>query len=75
MTDKEIKLINFTSVSHMSMENEHIVCYNYESGRIGVCHHVPYKDVGQFRRAYTTYRIDDIIYKTKKEFLKALKEL
>lgn len=75
MTDKEIKLINFTSVSHMSMENEHIVCYNSESGRIGICHHVPYKNGDQFRRAYTTYRIDDKIHKTKKAFIQALKEL
>lgn len=75
MTDKEIKLINFTSVSHMSMGNEHIVRYNSESGRIGVCHHVPYQNGGQFIRAYTTYRIDDKIYKTKKAFIQALKEL
>ncbi len=75
MTDEEIKTIKFYFVSHMAMVDEHYTTYISECGRFGKCEHVPYKNDTPCGCSYTHYRIGDKIYKTKKEFLKALKEL
>ena len=75
MTLEELSKIPFHFVAHLSMEDEHTTSYVSEDNRLGFCDHVPYKDGVPKGRSYRHYMIDGKVYKTKREFLKALKEM
>ena len=74
MTEEELGKIPFRFTGHLSMEGEHCSTYESIDGRLGVCHHVPFKDGEPYGRAYTHYRIDKKVYKTRKKFIEALKD-
>jgi hypothetical protein len=74
MTIEELQKEPFHFVSHMSMEDEHVTTYASEDNHLGICDHTIYRD-GQPWRTYRHWRIGKKIYKTKKKFIEAIKEL
>ncbi len=72
MTYEELKKVPFHCVAHLSMENEHLITYVSENGRLGFCDHVPYKNGVPKGRAYRHYTIDGKVFKSKEKFLDAL---
>jgi hypothetical protein len=74
MTTEELEKVPFHFVSHMSMEDEHVTTYASEDNHLGICDHTIYRD-GQPWRTYRHWRIGKKIYKTKKKFIEAIKEL
>ena len=74
MTIEELKDMPFYFVAHMGLESEHMMTYKTEDGRLGFCDHTPKRKNGDFGRTYRHYRIDGKVYKTKDEFLEALKD-
>lgn len=73
MTIEELNKTPFRFHSHMAMEDEHTTTYFSSDGRIGFCDHVPCKDGEPHGRSYRHYMIDGKVYKSKKNFIEALK--
>lgn len=74
MTEKQLEKIPFHFVSHIAMVDEHVSTYSDKSGRLGFCRITPKKDDFTFGKPITHYRIDNKIFKNKKDFLAALKD-
>ena len=75
MTIEELEKKPFRFVSHLSMEHEHCITYVSYDGRIGYCDHIPYKNGEPKGRSYRHWMVLGKVYKSKKKFLEALKEL
>jgi len=74
MTIDELKDIPFHFVCSAAWETEHTMTYETEDGRLGFCDHTPKRKNGDFGRTYRHYRIENKVYKTKENFLEALKD-
>lgn len=74
MTIEELKDIPFYFVAHMALESEHMMSYETEDGRLGFCDHTLKRKNGDFGRTYRHYHIEGKVYKTRDEFLEALKD-
>jgi len=72
MTPEELQKIPFYFVSSLSMEDEHMLSYESEDGRLGFCDHTHKRKNGDFGRTYRHYRIDGKVYKKKEKFIEAL---
>lgn len=72
MTPEELQKIPFHFVSSLAMEDEHMVSYESEDGRLGFCDHTLKRKDGTFGRTYRHYRIEGKVYKTKEKFIAAL---
>lgn len=72
MTKEELQKIPFHFVSSLSMEDEHMLSYESEDGRLGFCDHTPKRKNGDFGRTYRHWRIDNKVYKKKEKFIEAL---
>ena len=75
MTTEELQKVPFHFVSHMSMEDEHVTTYASDDNKIGFCDHVPFKNGEPHGRSYRHYWLNGKVYKTKKKFIEAIKEL
>lgn len=72
MTQEELKKIPFHFVCSLAMEDEHMLSYESEDGRLGYCDHTPKRKNGDFGRTYRHWRIDGKVYKNKEKFIEAL---
>ena len=75
MTEEELKKVRFHAW-HASTESDYITSYISTDGRLGIIDSVPHDQNGYVKkvgRAIRRYRIDGKVYKTKREFLEALK--
>lgn len=72
MTLEGLKKIPFHFVSSLAMEDEHMLTYASEDGRLGFCDHTPKRKNGDFGRTYRHYRIEGKVYKKKEKFIEAL---
>ena len=72
MTPEELQKIPFHFVSSLAMEDEHMLSYESEDGRLGYCDHTPKRKNGDFGRTYRHWRIDKKVYKKKEKFIEAL---
>lgn len=72
MTQEELKKIPFHFVCSLAMEDEHMLSYESEDGRLGYCDHTPKRKNGDFGRTYRYWRIDGKVYKNKEKFIEAL---
>lgn len=79
MTEEELKKVKFRETQHLVLEDEYATAYISEDGRLGFCDHVPRDTktgmVKKRGRAYRHYRIDGNIYKTRENFIEALREI
>lgn len=75
MTIEELEKIPFRFVSHLNMEGEHCTTYVSYDGRIGFCDHQPYKDDEPHGKPYRHWMVLGKVYKSKKKFLEAIKEI
>lgn len=73
MTQEELQKIPFHFVSSLSMEDEHMLTYESEDGRLGYCDHTPKRKNGDFGRTYRHWRIGNKVYKKKEKFIEALR--
>lgn len=62
-------------VSHLAMEHEHAATYTNEVYGISICVHTKKKDDFSFGRSYTHYMYRGVVYKSKKKFLDAIKDV
>lgn len=72
MTLKELSKVTFYFVSSLAMEDEHIISYESEDGRLGFCDHTRKCKNGDFGKSYRNWRIDGKVYKNKDKFIEAL---
>ena len=72
MTQEELSKIPFYFVSSLAMEDEHILSYASEDGRLGFCDHTPKRKDGTFGHTYRHWRIEGKVYKNKDKFIEAL---
>ena len=72
MTQEELNKVPFHFVSSLAMEDEHILSYESEDGRLGFCDHTPKRKDGTLGRTYRHWRIEDKVYKKKEKFIEAL---
>lgn len=75
MTYEELKQVPFRFVSHLSMEDEHVITYISDNKRIGFSDHVKYKNGHPTREGYRVWMLDGETYEKDTEFLEALKEV
>ena len=75
MTEEELTQTPFRFQCHMSTEYEHTTTHFSNDGRIGFCDHMPYKDGEPHGRSYRHYMIDGKVYKSKENFIEALKSV
>lgn len=66
-------------VAHLQLAKEHMATYADESGRLGFCDHTPvladFDGMKEFGRPVRYYRLDNLVYTSKKEWLKALEHI
>jgi hypothetical protein len=77
MNEEELKKVRFNAW-HISTKSEGITSYISTDGRLGIIDSVPLDQDGYVKkkgRAIRHYRIDGKVYKSKKKFLEALKDL
>ncbi len=74
MTFEELKKIPFHFVAHIAMKSEHTMIRASEDGRLGIFDYTKKYKTGNFGRTVRHWRIDDKVYKTKEEFIEALKD-
>ena len=72
MTLKELSKVPFYFVSSLAMEDEHIISYESEDGRLGFCDHTRKCKNGGFGKSYRHWRIDNKVYKKREKFIEAL---
>ena len=74
MTIEELRSIPFYFSCSAAWEDEHILTYESEDGRLGFCDHTPKRKNGKLGKGYRHWHIEGKVYKTKKKFLEALKD-
>ena len=74
MTEEEFKKVPFRFVGSLSMAEEHAMTYSSKDEHLGFCVHTKTNRYGGFGRSYTHWRIGNVVYKSKKKFLEALKD-
>lgn len=72
MTIKQLQKIPFHFVGSLAMEDEHMLSYESEDGRLGYCDHTLKRKDGTFGRTYRHWRIEGKVYKKKEKFIEAL---
>ena len=80
MTWKDFVCLDWRATGHMSLSYEHTITREAEANghTFGMCDHTPtedYKIEHPHARCYTHWRIDGIVYKQKRQFLKALSKI
>lgn len=81
MTERQLRLLPFKCISHLSLAEEHAMVYSNDTYDIHFCRHVPtekysYDEVtGKKIRPYCHWMIKGKVYDTKKEMLKAIKNI
>lgn len=73
MTESDLAKIKFKCVSHLAMEQEHVLTYESVGHipKIWIFIHTPVRKDGSFGRQYRYYSFNGKIYKSKKKFLEA----
>ena len=74
MTWEELTKVPFHFVSHIAMANYHQSTYASEDGRLGFAAIQPIKDDCPVGKGLRHWRIDNTWYKSRRKFLKALKD-
>ena len=62
-------------VSHMALEDEYVAVYVNEKHGLSFCRRTKRKDEYTLGRSYTHYKIGSKVYKRKKAFLEAIKDV